>query len=169
MGNRKGWVAAGDMEVGDKVYLYSCDSREIKELKFEHLDSPIKVYNFEVEDWHTYFVSEQDVFVHNSCGDKGAGGNNSLEAGNSRPPKNSTPNSIYEQLNPDGTVKSRAFYDATGNQFSRQDFDHAHFNKITQQYYQPHEHNYFYNSDGLPIGSSDGPLLPGYNNTRTKY
>jgi hypothetical protein len=59
------------MEVGDKVYLYSCDSREIKELKFEHLDSPIKVYNFEVEDWHTYFVSEHDVFVHNSCGGKG--------------------------------------------------------------------------------------------------
>ena len=42
-----------------------------KELKFEHLDSPIKVYNFEVEDWHTYFVSEHDVFVHNSCGGKG--------------------------------------------------------------------------------------------------
>ncbi len=64
----KGWVAAGDMEVGDKVYLYSGEGREIKELKFEYLDSPIKVYNFEVEDWHTYFVSEQDVFVHNSCG-----------------------------------------------------------------------------------------------------
>jgi hypothetical protein len=59
------------MEVGDKVYLYSGDAREIKELKFEHLDSPIKVYNFEVEDWHTYFVSEQDVFVHNSCKGKG--------------------------------------------------------------------------------------------------
>ena len=65
----KGWVAAGDMEVGDKVYLYSGEGREIKELKFEYLDSPIKVYNFEVEDWHTYFVSEHDVFVHNSCGD----------------------------------------------------------------------------------------------------
>ena len=50
---------------------------EIKELKFEHLDSPIKVYNFEVEDWHTYFVSEQDVFVHNSCG-----GNNLIDGEN---------------------------------------------------------------------------------------
>ena len=73
----KGWVAAGDMEVGDKVYLYSGEGREIKELKFEHLDSPIKVYNFEVEDWHTYFVSEQDVFVHNSCG-----GNNLIDGEN---------------------------------------------------------------------------------------
>ena len=35
----------------------------------------------------------------------------------------------YEQMNPDGTVKSRAFYDENGNQFSRQDFDHIHFDK----------------------------------------
>ncbi|NLX76297.1 MAG: hypothetical protein GXZ01_02815, partial [Clostridiaceae bacterium] len=45
--------------------------REVKEVRFEYLDTPIKVYNFEVEDWHTYFVSEQDVFVHNSCKGKG--------------------------------------------------------------------------------------------------
>jgi hypothetical protein len=68
------------MEVGDKVYLYSGEGREIKELKFEYLDSPIKVYNFEVEDWHTYFVSEQDVFVHNSCGgDKPQSGDRTFE------------------------------------------------------------------------------------------
>ncbi len=30
-------------------------------------------------------------------------------------------------MNPDGTVKSRAFYDANGWQFNRQDFDHSHF------------------------------------------
>ena len=29
---------------------------------------PVKVYNFEVEDFHTYYVgSEDDVLVHNSC------------------------------------------------------------------------------------------------------
>src|SRR5690606_36092066 len=67
----KGWVAAGDIEAGDKVYLYSGEGREVKEVRFEYLDTPIKVYNFEVEDWHTYFVSEQDVFVHNSCKGKG--------------------------------------------------------------------------------------------------
>jgi hypothetical protein len=67
----KGWVAAGDIEAGDKVYLYSGEGREVKEVRFEYLDTPIKVYNFEVEDWHTYFVSEQDVFVHNSCEGKG--------------------------------------------------------------------------------------------------
>ena len=71
-------------------------------------------------------------------------------------------------MNPDGTVRSRAFYDENGNQFNRQDFDHKHYNKQDQQYYQPHEHGYHYNSDGYRDGVSDGPLTPGYNNNPTR-
>lgn len=37
-------------------------------VQHEILESPIKVYNFEVEDFHTYFVGENGVFVHNGCG-----------------------------------------------------------------------------------------------------
>ena len=90
-----------------------------------------------------------------------------INKGKSRPPEKGTPNSIYEQLNPDGTVKSRAFYDENGNQFCRQDFDHPHFDKKTQQSYQPHEHNYHYNEDGYRDGESSGTLPPGYNNIET--
>ncbi|NLW27976.1 polymorphic toxin-type HINT domain-containing protein, partial [Acetivibrio saccincola] len=100
----KGWVAAGDMEVGDKVYLYSGDAREIKELKFEHLDSPIKVYNFEVEDWHTYFVSEQDVFVHNSCGDKSR----------NKPKQSGHPNSVEIQRDANGNIKKYTEFGPNG-------------------------------------------------------
>mgnify|MGYP004643826433 CR=1 FL=1 len=32
------------------------------------LKSPETTYNFEVEDFHTYFVSESNVLVHNMCG-----------------------------------------------------------------------------------------------------
>ena len=28
----------------------------------------VKVFNFEVEDFHTYFVGESHVLVHNACG-----------------------------------------------------------------------------------------------------
>lgn len=41
--------------------------------------------------------------------------NTPVNKGTSKLPQISTPNSIYEQLNPDGTVKSRAFYDDNGN------------------------------------------------------
>ena len=34
----------------------------------EHLSEPVTVYNFAVEDYHTYFVGENDVLVHNKCG-----------------------------------------------------------------------------------------------------
>lgn len=31
------------------------------------MSEKIKVYNFEVQDWHTYFVGNQGVLVHNRC------------------------------------------------------------------------------------------------------
>lgn len=37
-------------------------------VQHEILESPIKVYNFEVEEFHTYFVGENGIFVHNGCG-----------------------------------------------------------------------------------------------------
>ena len=37
-------------------------------IQHEILESPVKVYNFEVEDFHTYYVSESAVLVHNACG-----------------------------------------------------------------------------------------------------
>lgn len=39
-----------------------------EQIQHEILETPATVYNFEVEDWHTYYVSESAVFVHNQCG-----------------------------------------------------------------------------------------------------
>lgn len=62
-----GWVNAGDLQVGDKILLSSGQTEAIDEITEELLKEPIKVYNFEVEDWHTYFVSEKNILVHNTC------------------------------------------------------------------------------------------------------
>ena len=135
----KGWVAAGDMEVGDKVYLYSCDSREIKELKFEHLDSPIKVYNFEVEDWHTYFVSEQDVFVHNSCGDDMLGSKGSQTSSKTTwsrgkteriDVENPAPGKRPGQIHYHEPNNTKWYYDIDNNQFYDQKTGNLASNKI---------------------------------------
>ena len=152
------WKAALNLIAGDE--LLADDGRVIyvEEVRIERLTESLIVYNLEIEGIHTYYVGG-GLLVHNGCG---------TNTGKSKPDKTSTPDSIYEQLNPDGTVKSRAFYDQNGNQFYRQDFDHPHFDKKTQQYYQPHEHNYYYNDKGQPIGKSDGPLSPGYDNSPTK-
>ena len=36
-------------------------------VQHEILEAPIAVYNFEVEDFHTYYVGESSVLVHNMC------------------------------------------------------------------------------------------------------
>ena len=61
----KGWVAAGDLIVGDEVYLIDGSTAFIKEFELEKLDEPIKVYNLEVDDYHTYFVGNMSILVHN--------------------------------------------------------------------------------------------------------
>ena len=36
-------------------------------VQHEILESPVTTYNFEVEDFHTYYVGEENVLVHNKC------------------------------------------------------------------------------------------------------
>ena len=63
----RGWVAAGDLVEGDEIYLLDGSTAVITGSELEKLTEPIKVYNFEVEDFHTYFVGESSVLVHNTC------------------------------------------------------------------------------------------------------
>lgn len=43
----------------------------LEKTQHEILENPITVYNFEVEDYHTYYVGTDGVLVHNACGDTG--------------------------------------------------------------------------------------------------
>ena len=62
----KGWVAAGDLEIGDILVTAVGNKVEVTDLELEKLAEPILVYNLEVADFHTYFVGEYGVLVHNS-------------------------------------------------------------------------------------------------------
>ncbi len=61
----KGWVAAGDLAVGDEVYNLDGTTSTILGSKVEVLGEPLLVYNLEVEDLHSYFVGCVPVLVHN--------------------------------------------------------------------------------------------------------
>jgi hypothetical protein len=88
----KGWVLAGDLHVGDILLTIENTYHAIKGIKYEKLETPIKVYNFEVEDFHTYFVSDLEVLVHN----KPAGGRNIEKIGKN---KGNAPRSNQAQKN----------------------------------------------------------------------
>lgn len=63
----KGWVSACELQAGDKVRLNNGSVIVVDKTTVEKLAEAIKVYNFEVEDWHTYYVSRLQVLVHNTC------------------------------------------------------------------------------------------------------
>ena len=39
----------------------------VEQVQHELLESPETTYNFEVEDFHTYYVGDEPVLVHNQC------------------------------------------------------------------------------------------------------
>ena len=65
----KGWIGADKLQCGDRVYLYSTQQVTVENIVIESLKIPVNVYNFEVEDFHTYYVGENSLLVHNKgCG-----------------------------------------------------------------------------------------------------
>lgn len=59
-----GWKDAADLQAGDRIVSRSGNPIEIKEVSFQY--NPKKVYNFEVSNWHTYFVGALAWLVHNA-------------------------------------------------------------------------------------------------------
>ena len=59
-----GWKDAADLQTGDKIRSRNEEDIEIKDVKFSY--RPRKVYNFEVSNWHTYFVGALVWLVHNA-------------------------------------------------------------------------------------------------------
>ena len=58
-------MSASKLKAGDKVLLSNGEYGIIQSVKVEELSSPETTYNLEVEDFHTYFVGENPVCVHN--------------------------------------------------------------------------------------------------------
>ncbi len=63
----KGWVTACELTAGAEVRLEDGKTGTVTEKEDIQLEEPVTVYNFEVEDYHTYYVSGQKALVHNMC------------------------------------------------------------------------------------------------------
>ena len=72
----KGWTDAAHLRAGDILVLVNGEYVVVEQVQHELLESPVKVYNFQVADYHTYYVAS-GVLVHNRCSynpPKGGGG-----------------------------------------------------------------------------------------------
>ena len=72
----KGWTDASHLRAGDILVLVNGEYVVVEKVQHELLERPVKVYNFQVEDYHTYYVAS-GVLVHNSCKQQLVAGNKS--------------------------------------------------------------------------------------------
>ena len=69
----RGWVDAANLKPYDLVYTKDWKLVGVHSVNLIELDEPVEVFNFEVEDCHTYFVVELGVLVHNGpCTQQGS-------------------------------------------------------------------------------------------------
>ena len=61
----RGFIEAGKLLIGDKLISINGEDLVIEKFFIEECENPVTVYNFQVEDYHTYFVGNCAVWVHN--------------------------------------------------------------------------------------------------------
>ena len=62
----QGFIKAGELIVGDELLDVNGNVLLVENFDVELTDDSVKVYNFQVEDYHTYHVSGLGVLVHNA-------------------------------------------------------------------------------------------------------
>ncbi|WP_410077805.1 polymorphic toxin-type HINT domain-containing protein [Ruminococcus sp.] len=62
----QGFIKAGELVIGYELLNSNCNVLLVENFDVELTDDSVKVYNFQVEDFHTYHVSGFGVLVHNA-------------------------------------------------------------------------------------------------------
>lgn len=63
----KGFVKAENLTEADRIINSNGEVVKIVSIEYVKLDEIIDTYNFEVKDYHTYYVSRSNILVHNDC------------------------------------------------------------------------------------------------------
>ena len=176
----EGWVTAGELTEEDYVLDSEGRRLQVEEKYVEELEESVKVYNFEVEEYHTYYVGDAGILVHNKCWDdslpKNTTGNNQkgISGGNKNPESIKRTGRAKNNLRPDpnatgahstfkrdpvtGKITNYATYrvnpkNPTGfDEVIRYDgVGSPHRNKVTGEELMPHVH------DKKAIGGLRGP------------
>lgn len=62
----RGFINAGSLLVGDKLVSVNGEDLIVEDYYIKLTEEPVSVYNFQVENFHTYFVGDCAVWVHNA-------------------------------------------------------------------------------------------------------
>ena len=139
----RGFIEAGRLLVGDKLVSVNGEDLFVEEHNIELTEEPVEVYNFNVDDAHTYFVGECKVWVHNAdCNPAGSKSVRevesvqTLEDAHSLPLK-SKPNSAIQNYK-EGNLVTERYYGFDGKPYL--DIDYTDHGNPKMHPIVPHEH-----------------------------
>ncbi len=66
---QKGWTRAYALRAGDELVLLDGETVILDGIQHDRLESSVNVYNFQVEDTHSYYVGKAGVRAHNANAD----------------------------------------------------------------------------------------------------
>jgi hypothetical protein len=141
----KGWIEADELKAGDVLRLYTGELKAVEKVEIEVFDRPVKVYNFEVEDWHTYYVTEQGVLVHNA---KDCGGNGNASSGNRET------SNVDKTKHGQERAQQRGFSDEKINNI-KQNYSHKVYQSGGRTVYAKKNGNYY----DVVITNSEGEIM----------
>ena len=114
----------------------------VEQVQHELLETPVTVYNFEVEDFHTYYVTDSGVLVHNRC------------HGNEFP-DDGIPNSSKLRYGQNGKIRSAGTYGPNGKLVAKIHFQGIeHYVKSVGKRIIPHVHPMVNNNGFLREGDA---------------
>ena len=150
-----GWTSAVDLRAGDELCMLSGELVIIETVQHEILETPVKVFNFEVEDFHTYYVGTNSVLVHNQCGAPlnmtplGAGRHGAFKAAKLEMgiPRSQQPLAILPNIDKRGKIVAGRLYDFGNGRYIRDDvlghvFDDGGL--LPRHFNTPNGSHYFY-------------------------
>ena len=131
----KGWTSAIDLRAGDLLVMLNGEYVVVEQVQHELLESPETTYNFEVEDYHTYYVGNSNgVLVHN----RGCNKNDFSHDG--------PPNTTLIRYGQNGKIYSAATYGSDGKITAKIHFQGTpHYVKSVGARTIPHVHPYVNN------------------------
>ena len=126
----KGWTDAVKLRAGDILVLVNGEYVVVEMVQHEILEAHVKVYNFQVEDYHTYYVTDAGVLVHNVCVrqyNPGATGqaHHPISRGIERVASKNTNLKGVVTRNSWGTIRASTIADHVGYQKWHRNFDKA--------------------------------------------
>ncbi len=104
------------MLVGDKLISVNGEDLTVDDCYIEECEVSTTVYNFQVEDYYTYFVGENKVWVHNA--EYETVSPNALNPTHNQTKSNRQMQKLTEQIKNDGGIKESIKYvEYNGNKY----------------------------------------------------